>query len=46
MSVTLTLIEKQASTSIAAGTPMGLLLALTYADPVVGGLVVTLQSKN
>lgn len=46
MSVTLTLVQKQASSSTAVGSPMGLLLALTYATVSSGGLVVTLVTKN
>ena len=46
MSVTLTLVQKQSSSSTVVGSPIGLLLALTYATVIAGGLQVTLISKN
>lgn len=46
MSVTLTLVQKQVSSSTTIGSPIGLLLALTYATVISGGLVVTLVNKN
>ena len=46
MPVTLTLEPKNTGTSIAIGTPMGLLLALTYAAEVENGLQITLESKS
>lgn len=46
MSVTLTLVQKQASSSTVIGSPIGLLLAFTYAAVVAGGLQVTLVNKN
>lgn len=46
MSVTLTLVQKQANTSTTIGSPIGLLLALTYATVIAGGLTVTLVTKN
>ena len=46
MSVTLTLVSKQANSSTVIGSPIGLLLTLTYATVVAGGLTVTLVTKN
>lgn len=46
MSVTLTLVQKQASSSTVVGSPIGLLLVLTYAAVIAGGLQITLVSKN
>lgn len=46
MSVTLDLIQKQSSSSTVIGSPVGLLLALTYATVISGGLSITLVSKN
>lgn len=46
MSVTLTLVQKQSNVSTTVGSPIGLLLALTYAEVISGGLVVTLVNKN
>lgn len=46
MSVTLTLVQKQANSSTAIGSPIGLLLCLTYATVIAGGLTITLVTKN
>lgn len=46
MPVSVTLVQKNSTISIGVGQPMGLLLALTYAEAVNTGLSVTLISKN
>lgn len=46
MSVTLTLVPKQSNSSTVIGSPIGLLLVLTYATVVAGGLSITLVPKN
>lgn len=46
MAIVLTTIQKQGNTSTTIGSPVGLLLALTYAASLSTGMVITLISKN